>query len=72
MRLWCDEAGLHHVSGHGIRKTTAIIAAERGCTAKEIQGILGVSLEIAEGYCREADEVRLADSGFARTFGDEE
>jgi len=72
MRLWCDEAGLHHLSGHGIRKTTGIIAAERGCTAHEIMEILGVTLNVAQEYCREADKIHLANSGFARAFGDEE
>jgi len=72
MRLWCNQAGLYDLTGHGIRKTTGIIAAERGCSAKEIMEILGVTLAVAEAYCEEADKIRLADSGFARAFGDEE
>lgn len=72
MRAWCDQAGLHNLSAHGIRKATGIIAAERGCTGKQIMEILGVTLAVAEEYCREADKIRLADDGFARAFGGEE
>ena len=70
-RQWCDEAGLTGLSGHGIRKATGIIAAERGATAHEIMSILGVTLEEAERYTREANAAKLADSGLAKAFGDE-
>jgi integrase len=70
-RAWCDEAGLQGLSAHGIRKATGIIAAERGATAHEIMAILGHStLEEAERYTRMANEAKLADSGFAKAFGD--
>ena len=71
MRQWCDEADLKELSAHGIRKATGNLAAERGCSAHQIMQILGVTLAIAESYTRAADEIRLADAGFARTFGDE-
>ena len=72
MRQWCDEAGLHDLSSHGIRKATGIIIAERSGTAHEIMAILGHStLEEAERYTREANAAKLADSGLAKAFGDE-
>ena len=70
MRQWCDEAGLHHLSAHGIRKAMGNIAAERGCTAHEIMEILGVTLQVAEIYTRDANKRVLSDSGFNRAFGD--
>lgn len=71
MRQWCDEAGLHGLSAHGIRKATGNTAAERGCTEKEIQEILGVSASVAAIYTREADKRVLSNSGFSKAFGGE-
>lgn len=72
MRQWCDEAGLSDLSAHGIRKATGVMAAERGCTAHQIMEMLGHdTLQEAERYTRAADAIRLADAGFARTFGGE-
>jgi hypothetical protein len=47
------------------------MAAERGCTAHQIMEMLGHdTLQEAERYTRAADAKRLADDGFAKTFGD--
>ena len=68
-RKRCDEAGLNHLSSHGIRKAVGSVAAERGCTAHQIMEILGISLKEAETYTRAAEAKKLADDGFSKTFG---
>jgi integrase len=40
-RDWCDAAGLHGCSAHGLRKAGAAIAAERGATEAELNAIFG-------------------------------
>ena len=62
-RLWCNEAGLHHCSAHGLRKAGATIAAENGATSQQLMAIFGwSSLSMAELYARAADQKRLAES----------
>ncbi len=70
-RKRCDEAGLLHLSAHGVRKAVGAVAAERGCTAHQIMEILGISLQEAERYTRAANAKKLADAGFSKTFGDD-
>jgi integrase len=61
MRDWCDQAGLHHCSAHGLRKAGATIAAENGATAHQLMAIYDWStLSQAEPYTRAADKKRLA------------
>jgi integrase len=67
MRDWCDAAGLHHCSSHGLRKAAAAMLAENGATAPELCAIFGWSkLETAEIYIREAQKRRMAGNAFAR------
>ena len=40
-KAWCREAGLPHLSAHGLRKTRAVQLAEAGCTAHEIMAVTG-------------------------------
>src|SRR5271166_1689754 len=62
-RQWCNEAGLHHCSAHGLRKAGATIAAENGATSQQLMAIFGwSSLKMAELYSRAADQKRLAES----------
>jgi integrase len=64
MRDWCDQAGLPHCTAHGLRKAGATIAAMNGATAHQLKAIFGwETLKQAEVYTREADQVRLAQSG---------
>jgi len=42
-RKWCNEAGLHGLSIHGLRKTASAVLAENGCTEQEIMAITGHS-----------------------------
>lgn len=51
---------------HGLRKTAGVYLAESGCTAHEIQAVLGCSLVNAEYYCREANRLTLATSAVAK------
>ena len=72
-RQWSDDAGLHGLSSHGIRKAVGIMAAERGCTAHQIMEILGHdSLDEAERYTRQANAQKLGDEGFRRVWGTEQ
>lgn len=70
-RARCDEAGLDGLSAHGIRKGMGTLLAERECSTHEIMSILGVTLQMAEVYTRAAERSRMADSGFAKAFGDD-
>lgn len=61
MRQWCDEAGLHHCSSHGLRKAGAAVAAENGATANQLMSIFGWrTLKEAERYTRAAEQKKLA------------
>jgi site-specific recombinase XerD len=64
MRKWCDQAGLHDCSAHGVRKAAATIAAENGATTHQLMAIFGWrTLEKAERYTRVANRNRLASDG---------
>ncbi|MDE5454022.1 tyrosine-type recombinase/integrase [Bradyrhizobium sp. CSA112] len=67
MREWCDAAGLHRCSSHGLRKASAVTMAESGATAPEMCALFGWSkLETAEVYIREARKRVMVDNAFAR------
>lgn len=68
-RKRCDEAGLTELSAHGVRKAVGVMSAERGCTSHQIMEILGVSLQVAEIYTRQASAKKLGDAGFTRLYG---
>jgi integrase len=62
-REWCDRAGLHHCTAHGLRKAGATVAANNGATAHQLMAIFGWdTLKMAEAYTRAADQQRLAES----------
>lgn len=55
---------------HGLRKLAGKTLAEAGCSAKEIQAILGhLTLEECERYTKEADQPRLADAAILKWEG---
>lgn len=67
MREWCDAAGLHQCSSHGLRKASAVAMAESGATAPELCALFGWSkLETAEVYIREARKRVMVDNAFTR------
>ena len=60
-RKRCNEAGLKHVSAHGLRKAGANRAAEAGASAHQLMAIFGWRvLRHAEAYTRGAERTRLA------------
>ena len=60
-RKRCNEAGLKHVSAHGLRKAGAARAAEAGATSSQLMAIFGWrSIKHAEIYTRGAERRRLA------------
>jgi integrase len=62
MRDWCDQAGLHHCSAHGLRKAGATLAANHGATSRQLMAIFGWdSIKQAEQYTRAADQIGLAE-----------
>jgi integrase len=67
MRDWCDAAGLHQCSSHGLRKAAAVILAESGVTAPELCALFGWSkLETAEIYIRQARQRTMVANAFTR------
>ena len=62
-REWCDAAGLHHCSAHGMRKAAATALADAGATAHQLMAWFGwKSLKEAERYTRAANQKKLAAS----------
>jgi integrase len=60
-RKRCNEAGLTHLSAHGLRKAGANRAAEAGASAHQLSAIFGWrGLRHAEAYTRGAERKRLA------------
>jgi Site-specific recombinase XerC len=60
-KRWCRDAGLGHLSAHGVRKGLAEVLAELGCTQYEIMAILGHSeAKTSEVYTRRVERWRLA------------
>jgi len=60
-RGWCDQAGLHHCSAHGLRKAGATIAAENGASAPQLMALFGwANLKEADTYTKKVDRDRLA------------
>jgi len=43
MRKWCDEAGLPHLSSHGIRKGSGTMMIEMGCSVHDVMSVQGHS-----------------------------
>jgi integrase len=60
-RRWCDEAGLHHCSAHGLRKAACRLKAEAGYTAHEIAAWSGhATLNEVARYTSAVDQERIA------------
>lgn len=63
----CDEAGLHGLSAHGLRKSAARRLAEAGCTPHEIQAITGhKSLKEVTRYTAAANQQQMARKAMSR------
>ena len=60
-KRWCKDAGLGHLSAHGVRKGLAELLAELGCSQYEIMAILGHSeARTSEVYTRRVERWKLA------------
>jgi integrase len=60
----CREAELPHCSAHGLRKTGATMAAERGATEHQLMALYGwESPKQAAGYTRKVNREKLATEG---------
>jgi len=61
VKRWCTDAGLGHLSAHGVRKGLAELLAELGCSQYEIMAILGHSeARTSEVYTRRVERWKLA------------
>lgn len=72
-KRWCTEAGLGHLSAHGVRKGLAEVLAELGCSQYDIMAILGHSeAKTSEVYTRRVERWNLAKTALAKVgkFGD--
>ena len=59
-KKWCAQAGLPHLSAHGVRKAVGTILAESGCSQYEIMAIHGhTESKTSEIYTRGADRREL-------------
>ncbi len=66
-KSWCKDAGLAHLSAHGVRKGLAELLAELGCSQYEIMAILGHSeAKTSEVYTRRVERWKLAKSAIER------
>ena len=66
-KRWCKDAGLDHLSAHGVRKGLAEVLAELGCSQYEIMAILGHSeAKTSEVYTRRVERWRLAKTALDR------
>jgi integrase len=60
-KRWCKDAGIGHLSAHGVRKGLAELLAHLGCSQYEIMAILGHSeAKTSEVYTRRVERWRLA------------
>lgn len=66
-KRWCKDAGIGHLSAHGVRKGLAELLAELGCSQYEIMAILGHSeAKTSEVYTRRVERWKLALDAMAR------
>lgn len=72
MREWCDEAGLHHCSMHGLRKAISRQLAEAGATDAEGQAVTGHKKATTfQHYRAKANRGLLADRAFSNLHAEE-
>ncbi|WP_234892228.1 tyrosine-type recombinase/integrase [Agrobacterium vitis] len=66
-KRWCVDAGLPHLSAHGVRKGLAEVLAELGCSQYEIMAILGHSeAKTSEVYTRRVERWHLARTALSK------
>lgn len=68
-KRWCQDAGIGHLSAHGVRKGLAELLAEQGCSQYDIMAILGHSeAKTSEVYTRRVERWRLAKTAIERVM----
>ena len=66
-KVWCVDAGLPHLSAHGVRKGLGELLAELGCSQYEIMAIHGHSeAKTSEVYTRRVERWKLAQKAMER------
>lgn len=66
-KRWCQDAGLGHLSAHGVRKGLAEVLAEMGSSQYDIMAILGHSeAKTSEVYTRRVERWNLAKTALAK------
>ena len=66
-KRWCHDAGLGHLSAHGVRKGLAEVLAEMGSSQYDIMAILGHSeAKTSEVYTRRVERWNLAKTALAK------
>ncbi len=69
-RQWCDEAGLEHLSSHGVRKAAGELLALEGASQYHIMAVHGhSSAKTSEIYTRGVDRDELAAQAMALLGG---
>lgn len=69
-KRWCQDAGIGHLSAHGVRKGLAEVLAELGCSQYEIMAILGHSeAKTSEVYTRRVERWKLAQAAMGKVVG---
>jgi integrase len=69
-RAALDAAGLQHLHFHGLRHSAGRALAEAGCSAHEIQAVIGHrTLQMVQHYTKAAQQKRLASSAIAKLEG---
>lgn len=64
VRRWCDTAGLHGKSSHGIRKAVAELMAEGGCSQHQIMAVMAhTQAKTSEIYTKGVSRRALAAEG---------
>ncbi|WP_299378006.1 tyrosine-type recombinase/integrase [uncultured Kiloniella sp.] len=67
MKKWCKEAGLPHLSSHGMRKAVGHLLAQEGCTQYEIMSIHGhTEAKTSEVYTKGVERWKLAANAMQR------
>ncbi|MCB2076069.1 MAG: tyrosine-type recombinase/integrase [Novosphingobium sp.] len=62
-RKWCDDAGLHNCTAHGLRKAAARRFAEAGCSNQQIKSWTGHTTDSeVSRYTAAADQEALSDA----------
>ncbi|MEE3046614.1 MAG: tyrosine-type recombinase/integrase [Pseudomonadota bacterium] len=70
IRKWCDEAGLPHLSSHGIRKGSGTMMIEMGCSVHDVMAVHGHSdSKTSDVYTKTFNRRKHAANAMAKLAG---